>query len=152
MEETDGGHNGGHTAGLAAMVDNPEVLPSEKMHHLLFALRDVRAEREEKAAPIRETIEDFQAKMAKAIEGLDMQETEIKAAIEDCLLHEFKDDDCKYEGKVGMAKIIRPSPSISYDKKGLETLRLSSDEMERIIGHLRTVKTRDPYLRVKLTK
>lgn len=141
-----------HMGGLAAMMDNAEVLPSEKMHHLLGALQDLRTQTEQVASPFKATIEAVSLEMGEAIGELLRSETTIKAAIEDLLYHEFKDEDSKYKGKAGSAQIIKPDPTISYDKKGLETLRLSSDEMQRIIGHLRTEKPRDPYLRVKLAK
>lgn len=139
-----------HTAGLAAMADNPEVVPTEKMHHLLVALRGSQDEAARRAAPFKAVIKDEEEKMAGALAIVDAQGREIKAAIEDCLETEFALEDWKYKGKAGSAQIVRPKNRITYDVKGLETLRLSSDETNRLLGHLRREKKVSPYLKVQV--
>jgi len=139
-----------HMGWLGAMMDDEVFLPSEKMHNLLVTLARVRAEALEKGAPFKAIIDAEQAKMAKAIAGLGVHEATIKAAIEKCLEESFEHDKWKFEGEAGTAQIVKPKPRISYDMKGLETLRLSSDPVDRLIRHLRSEKPSKPYLKVKL--
>lgn len=139
-----------HMGWLGALLENEAELPTAKMHNLLLTLRRVRAEAQEKAAPFMAVIEAEKAKMAEAIAGLDIYEATIKAGLEECLEADFEHDKWKFEGTAGTAQMVKPKPRISYDTKGLETLRLSSDETERLLGHLRTVKPSTPYLRVNL--
>jgi len=145
-------HLDAHMGWLDAMMEDEAALPSTKMHELLHALRRVRAEAQQTAAPFNAIIKAEQAKMTEAIAGLVVHEATIKAAMQGCLEESFEHDNWKYEGEAGTAQIVRPKPTISYDKKGLETLRLSLPAVDDLIGHLRTEEPRDPYLRVKLKK
>lgn len=135
---------------LGAMIDDDAVLPSEKMHNLLVTLARVRAETLETAAPFMATIKAQQAKMGEALEDLVTYEGRIKSGLEECLEASFDLENWKFEGEAGTAQIVKPKPRISYDVKGLETLRLSSDPVDRMIGHLRKEAPSKPYLRVKL--
>lgn len=131
-------------------LEDDDVVPNERMEHLLVALAKVQVEAQAKAAPFQAVIEAEQAKMAKAITGLDIYEARIKAGIWECLEVFFEEANCTFEGEIGKAQIVRPKNRISYDINGLETLRKSSDEVERMIGHLRDESPSKPYLKVKL--
>lgn len=139
-----------HMGWLGALVDDEAALPSEKMHHLLLTLRRVQAETQEREAPFKAIIQAEELKMAKAMTDLDIYQARVRAALEECLETEFEHDKWKFEGEAGTAQLVKPKPRVSYDIKGLETLRRSSDETDRLIGHLRTVKPSKPYLKVKL--
>lgn len=137
-----------NTDWLDAFEDDEAIPPNEKVDHLLTALAKNQAEMEQKAAPFRVHIEAQQVAMAKVILGHEMAESRIKGSIWN-ILEEFYPDD-RHDSEMGTAQIVRPKNRIVYDIKGLETLRKSSDEVARLIGHLRDEKPSTPYLKVKL--
>jgi len=132
------------------LMADDRIVPSARMHHLLVALGQTQEEAEARAAPFKAVIKDEEEKMAGAVAIVEAQGRRLRAIIEECLNNYFADEDWKYKGEAGSAQIVRPKNRISYDTKGLETLRLSSDETNRLIGHLRSEKPTNPYLRVKV--
>jgi len=135
-----------NTDWLDAFEDDEGIPPNEKVDHLLAALVKNQAEMEQKAAPFRIDIEAQQVAMAKVILGHQVAESRIKGSIWN-ILEEFYPDD-RHDSDVGTAQIVRPKNRISYDTKGLETLRLSSDQVDRLIAHLRKEAPSKPYLKV----
>lgn len=114
---------------LESLMEDGEAPMSDKVDGLLTVLGEVRNELSLLASPYNEA------------------EEHIKAEIRS-ILEEFYPDD-RYDSDVGTAQILRPKDRISYDTKGLEALRLSSYKMQRLFGHLRSVKPSKPYLKVK---
>lgn len=122
--------------------------PAEKMEGNLAVLGEVRAEKDGASKDFIKTIEREQAKLAQVAAPYEEVESGIYKDIWRILETSYADS--RHDGERGTAQIVRPKNRISYDVDGLETLRKSSDEVERLVGHLRAEKASTPYLKVKL--
>lgn len=133
---------------LSALMEDGDAPISEKVDGLLRVLGTVRKERDHATKPMQDTIARQQEIIKIAARVYNEAEKDIKGDLWR-ILEEFVEGE-KHDSDLGRVQIIRPKPRISYDTKGLETLRLSSDEMQRLIGHLRRETTSKASLRVKL--
>lgn len=118
------------------------------MDYLLDTLGKVQAEAAHVAAPLLADVKLLQEKMERVMLQYKGAEAQIKKAISHCLEHHVEGE--KHDSDVGTAQIVRPKNRISYDTKGLETLRLSFGDVDGMIGHLRKESPSKPYLKVKL--
>lgn len=135
-------------AWLESLMEDEEAPLSDKVDGLLTVLGEVRIEWQGVAETHLTVIKRQQKIMDTLSPPYTEAEERIKANIWH-ILEEFSPDE-KHDSDIGRVQIVRPKNRISYDMKGLETLRLSSDEVDRMISHLRTEKPSKPYLKVKL--
>lgn len=133
---------------LSDLLEDGEAPLSDKVDGLLTVLGEVRNERAHETQPMQDTIARQRDIMSIVARPYKEAEEDIKGDMWR-ILEEFYADE-RHDSEVGRAQIVRPKARIVYDIKGLETLRLSSDEVERMIGHLRDESPSKPYLKVKL--
>jgi len=133
---------------LDALLADEETPPADKMEGILAVLGEVRAEKDGVSEGFISAIEREQAKLAKAVGPYDEVESGINKDIWRILEASYPDQ--RHDGDRGTVQIIRPKNRISYDVDGLETLRKSSDKVQRLVGLLRAEKPSTPYLKLKL--
>lgn len=125
-----------------------EVPANDQVEFALLFLGWLENESKAAAAPFQEDMKALMETVSAATSPFDQAIGQVKAAIWSLLEEHYPDQ--RHDSEVGRAQIVRPKNRIVFDIKGLEVLRKSSDEVERLIGHLRTEKPSKPYLKVKL--
>lgn len=140
----------GRLGAFEVMLDS-EVPANEQMDFALHFLGWLENESKAAADPFQADILSLMAKVTEATSPFDQAVGRVKNAIQSLLeKHPIFFPDQRHDSEVGRAQMVRPKNRIIYDIKGLETLRKSSDEVARLIGHLRDEKPSTPYLKIKV--